>query len=96
VAGDGIEALMHLGKKDFDLIMSDITMPNLDGIQLLEMNNKKGIQIPVIFLTAQSGEEFELKVLELGAADYLKKPIKKDILLMRVRKVLEKPVSRTE
>jgi type IV pilus assembly protein PilB len=96
VAGDGIEALMHLGKKDFDLIMSDITMPNLDGIELLEMNNKKGIQIPVIFLTAQSGEEIEVKVLELGAADYLKKPIKKDILLMRVRKVLEKPVSRTE
>ena len=90
VAGDGIEALMHLGKKDFALILSDITMPNLDGIQLLEMNNKKGIQIPVILLTAQTGEEFELKGLELGAADYLKKPIKKDTLLMRVKKVLER------
>jgi DNA-binding response OmpR family regulator len=84
VAGDGIEALLHLGKKNFDLILSDITMPNLDGIKLLEMNIEKGITTPVIFLTAHTEAETEQKCLELGAVDYIKKPIQKAILLMRV------------
>ena len=88
VAGDGIEALLHLGRRSFDLILSDITMPNLDGIQLLEINNQKGIKTPVIFLTGLNSEEFERKGLELGAVDYLTKPIQKDILLLRVKKAL--------
>jgi CheY-like chemotaxis protein len=88
VAGDGIEALLYLGRQDFDLILSDINMPNMDGMQLLEMNNQKGITTPVIFLTAQTDEDIEQKALELGAAEFLKKPIKKDILLMRVQNVL--------
>jgi type II secretory ATPase GspE/PulE/Tfp pilus assembly ATPase PilB-like protein/DNA-binding response OmpR family regulator len=95
LAGDGIEALMHLGKKDFALILSDITMPNLDGIQLLEMNNKKGIKTPIIFLTAHADEAVELKGLELGAADFLIKPIKKEVLLLRVKKVLERHFEKT-
>ena len=86
VAGDGIEALLYLGKKDFDLILSDINMPNLDGLKLLELNNQKGIAVPVIFLTAQSGEDCEQKCLELGAVDFIKKPFQKDILLMRVER----------
>jgi CheY-like chemotaxis protein len=86
VAGDGIEALLYLGKKDFDLILSDVNMPNLDGIKLLELNNQKGIAVPVIFLTAQSGEDCEQKCLELGAVDFIKKPFQKDILLMRVER----------
>ena len=93
-AGDGIEALLYLGKKDFDLILSDINMPNLDGIKLLELNNQKGIRIPVIFLTAQSGEASEQKCLELGAVDYIKKPIQKEILLMRVERACRHPVAR--
>ncbi|MBC7839185.1 MAG: Flp pilus assembly complex ATPase component TadA [Nitrospiraceae bacterium] len=91
VAGDGIEALLHLGKTDFDLILSDITMPNLDGIKLLEMNNQKGITTPVIFLTATTEAETEQKCLELGAVDYIKKPIQKDILLMRVKRACLRP-----
>ena len=91
VAGDGIDALLHLGKKDFDLVLSDINMPNLDGIKLLEMANKKGITVPMIFLTASVGEEIEQKCLELGAADFIKKPIRKDILLMRVERACSRP-----
>ena len=91
VAGDGIEALLHLGKKDFDLILSDITMPNMDGIKLLEMNNQKGIKTPVIFLTATTEAETEQKCLEIGAVDYIKKPIQKDILLMRVKRACLRP-----
>lgn len=90
VAGDGIEALLYLGKKDFDLILSDINMPNLDGITLLELNNQKGITVPVIFLTAQAGEEMEQRCLELGAMDFLTKPIKKEILLLRVERACDR------
>jgi type IV pilus assembly protein PilB len=88
VAGDGIDALMALGTKEFDLILSDINMPNLDGFKLLEIMNQKGIQAPLMFLTARADEEDEVKGLELGALDYLKKPIKKDALLMRVKRAL--------
>lgn len=91
IAVDGIDALLHLGKKDFDLILSDIDMPNLDGIKLLEMKNQKGIETPVIFLTARRDEETELKGFELGAADYIRKPIQKEVLLLRVKKVLKSP-----
>jgi type IV pilus assembly protein PilB len=91
VAGDGIEALLYLGKKTFDLILSDINMPNMDGIKLIEMNNRKGITVPVIFLTAQGGEDCEQRCLELGAVDFIKKPFQKDILLMRVGRACRRP-----
>ena len=87
---DGIDALLHLGKKHFDLILSDIRMPNLDGFKLLEMISQKGIEAPVIFLTAMTRMEEEQKGLELGAMDYIKKPIRKEILLSRVKSTLEK------
>ncbi len=87
-AEDGIEALMHLGKKQFDIIVSDVDMPNLDGFKLLEMVNQKGITAPILFVTARTEEADEAKGLELGAVDYIKKPIKKEILLMRVKKAL--------
>lgn len=88
VAGDGIDALMVLAQKRFDLILSDINMPNLDGFKFLELINQKGIKAPLMFLTARSEEEDEVKGLELGALDYLKKPIKKDALLLRVKRAL--------
>ena len=79
---------MHLGKKQFDLIVSDVDMPNLDGFKLLEMASQKGITAPIIFVTARTEETDEVKGFELGAVDYIKKPIKKEILLMRVKKAL--------
>ena len=89
LAEDGVDALLYLGRREFDLIISDILMPNLDGFKLLEMITQKGINGPVMFLTASSGEESEVIGFELGAADYLRKPIKKEVLLLRVARVLE-------
>jgi DNA-binding response OmpR family regulator len=81
---------MMLGQKEFDLIISDVNMPNLDGFKFLEIINQKGIRAPLMFLTARSEEEDEIKGLELGAMDYLKKPIKKEALLLRVKRALRK------
>lgn len=89
VAEDGIDALLHLGREDFDLIVSDVSMPNLDGFKLLEMMNQKGMETPVIFMTGDTSDEGEEKGFELGAADYVKKPVREEILLERVRNALE-------
>jgi len=90
ISEDGIDALLYLGKKDFDLILSDVNMPNLDGFKLIEMMNQKGIEAPVIFLSSRDRADDEKRGLELGAMDYIKKPIPKEILLLRVKSALEK------
>jgi CheY-like chemotaxis protein len=92
LAADGIDALMRLGQKDFDLILSDITMPNLDGFKLIEMIHQKGIVAPIIFLTGSTSEQDEVRGFELGAVDYMRKPIRKELLLPRVRNALQKKV----
>ena len=94
-ARDGIEALTRLEQKDFDLILSDITMPNLDGFKLIEMIQQKGIVAPVIFLTGSTSEQDEMRGFELGAADYIIKPIRrKELLLSRILNALKKRENR--
>jgi len=70
------------------LIVTDIAMPSVDGLALAEVVTRKGLHTPVIFVTGQPGDELEVKGLELGAVDYIRKPIQKDVLLLRVRKAL--------
>ncbi len=88
-ASEGIEALMQIAKKKFDLIISDIQMPDFDGFQLLEFMNKKNISIPLVFITGYPTEEYETKGLELGAVEFIKKPIKFELLVSRIREILE-------
>ncbi len=88
-ANDGLDAIMKIGGTSFDLVLSDINMPNLDGIKLLEVLMQKGIKTPVIFITSRTTHEDEIKGLSLGATDYIKKPISKDILLHRVKRTLQ-------
>ncbi|MEA1935730.1 MAG: ATPase, T2SS/T4P/T4SS family [Thermodesulfobacteriota bacterium] len=89
VSEDGIDALLCLGKEDFDLILSDVDMPNLNGFKLLEMVSQKGIEAPVVFLTSRIDPEDEKKGFMLGAMDYIRKPIKKDILLLRIERLIK-------
>jgi CheY-like chemotaxis protein len=88
IAGDGIDALMALGRGAFDLILSDLSMPNLDGFKLLDFINMKSIQAPIIFLTGSDDVEDEIKVLALGAKDFIRKPINRDLLILRIFKAL--------
>lgn len=88
VAADGVEALMQLARRRFDLILSDLLMPDLGGFKLLELLNKKGISTPVVFLTASDDVSDEIRGLALGAKDYIRKPVNRDLLLLRVRKAL--------
>ncbi|MCX6227370.1 MAG: response regulator [Bacteroidia bacterium] len=89
VASDGIIALMKIGKDKFDLILSDIAMPNFDGYQLVEYMKENKIDIPVAFLSGHtSGADVE-KGLRLGAVTYIKKPVDKEVLLDRLARILE-------
>jgi CheY-like chemotaxis protein len=85
---DGVNALLILGKQKFDLIISDINMPNLDGVKLLKIMKQHKIDVPLIFLTARNEEKYEVECLELGAADYIVKPIKFPVLKLRMKRIL--------
>jgi type II secretory ATPase GspE/PulE/Tfp pilus assembly ATPase PilB-like protein len=93
-AGDGVDALLHSGSHTFDLIISDINMPDLDGFKLLEILNQKGIDTPVVFLSGRTSYEDEIRGIQLGARDYIKKPIQREIFLARVENALTTSVAR--
>jgi DNA-binding response OmpR family regulator len=87
-ADDGASALLLMARRRFSLILLDLNMPMIDGLKLLEIMAEKGLSTPTICLTALAGEQQEIKGFKLGAVDFMRKPIQKDVLLMRVRNVL--------
>lgn len=87
--GDGVDAMVTLSSEEFDLIISDVDMPNLNGFQLLEVIRNKGIGTPVVFVTGRDAPEDEIRGYELGAEDYIRKPIHKKTLLMRISRILQ-------
>jgi putative two-component system response regulator len=92
VANNGEKALKHVqGEAKPDLILLDIMMPGLSGYDVIRelKANPATRDIPVIFLTAMSAAEDEKKGLEMGAADYITKPISPPIVLARVKTQLE-------
>lgn len=88
--GDGADALLELGKRRFDLLLLDINIPTLDGLRLFEIMIQKGIETPAIFVTGVGSPDIEARSLEIGAADFLRKPIRKEIILPRVRSILQR------
>ena len=79
-AGDGLEALDQLKSETVQLILSDINMPNMDGIQLLsELKSRAEFKsIPVIMITTEGGEAKVMEAVQLGASGYVRKPFTAD------------------
>ena len=79
-AGDGTEAVEILKDRSFGLILSDINMPQMDGLQLLarikEMDHLKNV--PVIMITTEGGQGKVLEAVQLGATGYVRKPFTAD------------------
>lgn len=89
-AGDGLEALALLDSgKEFELVLSNLMMPNLDGIGLLERVKGKYPDIPVVIVTAVHDISVALAAIRNGAYDYLLKPFDQEQLLNTVRRALE-------
>ena len=89
-AGSGEAALKYLETHRPDLILLDINMPEMDGFEVMEKlrSNIHTESIPVIFLTADSLAETEIKCFQMGAMDFVTKPFVPDILLSRVSKTI--------
>ena len=87
---NGEEALLHLLGAEYDAILLDIMMPKLNGYELLKQLREKGIDTPVLFLTAKDAVSDRVKGLDLGADDYLVKPFDFDELLARIRVMTRK------
>lgn len=89
-AASGAEAIKIFEKEPPDLILSDLMMPEMDGYELHEiLQSKSSETVPIIFMTADESDESESKGFEVGAIDYIRKPLKADLLLRRVDKALE-------
>jgi DNA-binding NtrC family response regulator len=89
VAADGQEALGFLDKRDFDLVITDLRMPNVNGIQLMEEIKKRRINVPVIFITAFGEVESYMDLMNMGAFDYINKPVKGQEILSVAKRALE-------
>jgi two-component system response regulator ChvI len=86
---DGEEALQGLRARPADLVILDIKMPRMDGMELLDRLRRES-RIPVIFLTSKDEEVDEVLGLRLGADDYIRKPFSQRLLIERIRAVLRR------
>lgn len=85
-AGDGQDAVRILKENAVNLILSDINMPNMDGIELLRTvkSNSQWSHLPVLMITTEGGQAKVMEALQLGAAGYVRKPFTADQLKEKI------------
>ncbi len=93
---DGFEALKLLDGEDFSLVLLDIKMPGMDGIQVLEKLQKTYPDMAVIMMTAHGSEDIAVETMKKGALDYIAKPFSSEDLLKKVERTLELNRTRQE
>ncbi|HAG15351.1 MAG TPA: DNA-binding response regulator [Bacteroidales bacterium] len=93
---DGKLALEVFKKGNFDLCIFDVMLPHIDGFQLAESIKKINPNIPFIFLTAKTLRADEVKGYQLGADDYIKKPFDSEILLFKLKAILNRKTDSSE
>ncbi|MCK9337613.1 MAG: response regulator [Arcobacteraceae bacterium] len=92
VAGDGVEGLQAYkdNKDKIDVVVSDINMPNMDGLEMSEAIHKLDPQVPIVITTAFTDENYLLKSLELDVSKYVTKPLKVKELAIAITEVVAK------
>lgn len=93
LAKDGRKGLMAFKKEAFDLCILDVMMPEMDGFTLAEELRHLDPRVPLIFLTAKSLKVDKLKGFNLGADDYIVKPVDEEELVARIKAVLRRAVN---
>jgi response regulator RpfG family c-di-GMP phosphodiesterase len=89
IANDGIEALAYYEKEDIDLIITDINMPNMNGIELIENIRNSDNEISIIILSSHNESHFLMKGIELGVNGYILKPVNVDSLIRTLLNTIE-------
>ncbi len=88
-AGDGVEAVAKLKDQNFDLVITDINMPNMNGLSLVKkVRDEMDLDVPIIIVTTMGKEQDRDTGLNLGANSYVTKPIQAPELLREVTKLL--------
>jgi len=94
-AKDGIEGLIMFKNNDFDLCILDVMMPRKDGFSLAQDIRSSNKEIPIIFLTAKTLKDDVLRGYQVGADDYLNKPFDSEVLLFKIKAILQRKESDT-
>ncbi len=89
-AFDGEEALKYFGEGKFDLLLTDIMMPKVDGFGLAERTKLTDKNIPIVFMTAKDDKPSQLLGYRLGIDDYIVKPFDIDVLIMKIGAILRR------
>lgn len=90
VAGSGMEALDQLARDDFDLLLTDLSLPDgVSGLDLARHVNESKLSTPVVLITAYGSERIEKEATELGVFDYVAKPFNNE----RVREVVRRALA---
>ena len=89
-ARDGEEAWFQGDTEDFDLVVLDLGLPKLDGVQVLKRWRANGRTMPVLILTARDAWPEKVDAIDAGADDYLVKPFRMEELMARVRALLRR------
>jgi len=90
LAKNGMEGFEKFKKESFNLCILDVMMPYKDGYTLAKEIREKNKEIPIIFLTAKSMKEDVLRGYKVGADDYLNKPFDSEVLLLKIRAILQR------
>lgn len=95
-AKSGVDALELIRKEKFDVILSDIRMPDMDGLDFLAQPEVRQLEITIIMMSAYGSIDTALECMKLGAYDYISKPFKPDEVLLTLRKAEERQQLRQE
>jgi two-component system OmpR family response regulator len=96
LAKNGMEGFEKFKKDTYDLCILDVMMPYKDGYTLAKEIREKNKEVPIIFLTAKSMKEDVLKGYKVGADDYLNKPFDSEVLLMKIKAIIQRKSSDTK
>lgn len=87
-ASDGVEALDLFEKEDIDVVISDVRMPRMDGLEMARRMKEKDPDVPIIFITAHSDSSYLFESIRIGIDAYIVKPVNIDDLFMNIEKAL--------
>lgn len=85
---NGVEAVEIIREKDFDLVITDLMMPGMDGFELIRRIRDGGHEVAVIIMTAYGSTDRAVEAMHLGAFDFISKPVKADLILMTVARAV--------